>query len=94
MSLVKQIFALFSVDYPTSQVRVNTVLGSAAPPLSVKLMQIFTSGSKDASIIQKVWIIFFSGLSMLCMSYFFLKVVVLCLVLSHFSIILNAGTQV
>ncbi|KAL3531221.1 hypothetical protein ACH5RR_010543 [Cinchona calisaya] len=35
------------------KVRVNTVFGSAAPPLSVKLMQIFTSGSKDASIIQK-----------------------------------------
>ncbi|CDP03756.1 unnamed protein product [Coffea canephora] len=35
------------------KVRVNTVLGSAVPPLSVKLMQIFTSGSKDASIIDQ-----------------------------------------
>ncbi|CAI9107615.1 OLC1v1007010C1 [Oldenlandia corymbosa var. corymbosa] len=35
------------------KVRVNTVLGSPAPPLSVKLMQIFTSGSKDASIIDQ-----------------------------------------
>ncbi|KAL3517710.1 hypothetical protein ACH5RR_020299 [Cinchona calisaya] len=35
------------------KVRVNTVLGSAGPPLSVKLMQIFTSGSKDASIIDQ-----------------------------------------
>ncbi|KAK3028143.1 hypothetical protein RJ639_039004 [Escallonia herrerae] len=31
--------------------RVNTVLGRAAPPLSVKLMQVFSDGSKDASII-------------------------------------------
>lgn len=35
------------------KVRVTTVLGSAAPPLSVKLMQVFTSGSKDASIINQ-----------------------------------------
>ncbi|CAI9776671.1 unnamed protein product [Fraxinus pennsylvanica] len=35
------------------KVRVNTVLGSAAPPLSVKLMQIFSSGSKDASVIDQ-----------------------------------------
>ncbi|KAL8154803.1 hypothetical protein AgCh_000239 [Apium graveolens] len=34
-------------------VRVTTVLGSAAPPLSVKLMQVFSSGSKDASIIDQ-----------------------------------------
>ncbi|KAI7995750.1 Dolichyl-diphosphooligosaccharide--protein glycosyltransferase subunit 2 [Camellia lanceoleosa] len=34
------------------KVRVNTVLGSAVPPLSVKLMQAFSSGSKDASIIE------------------------------------------
>ncbi|THG17577.1 hypothetical protein TEA_004965 [Camellia sinensis var. sinensis] len=33
-------------------VRVNTVLGSTAPPLSVKLTQAFSSGSKDASIIE------------------------------------------
>ncbi|KAL2487994.1 Dolichyl-diphosphooligosaccharide--protein glycosyltransferase subunit 2 [Forsythia ovata] len=35
------------------EVRVNTVLGSASPPLSVKLMQIFSSGSKDASVIDQ-----------------------------------------
>ncbi|CAA3021730.1 dolichyl-diphosphooligosaccharide--glycosyltransferase subunit 2 [Olea europaea subsp. europaea] len=35
------------------KVRVNTVLGSAGPPLSVKLMQIFSSGSKDASVIDQ-----------------------------------------
>ncbi|KAL7200897.1 hypothetical protein ACSBR1_032760 [Camellia fascicularis] len=34
------------------KVRVNTVLGSAAPSLSVKLKQAFSSGSKDASIIE------------------------------------------
>lgn len=34
-------------------VRVSTVLGSTAPPLSVKLMQVFSSDSKDASIIDK-----------------------------------------
>ncbi|CAI9288440.1 unnamed protein product [Lactuca saligna] len=37
------------------KVRVTTVLGSTSttPPLSVKLMQVFTSGSKDASIINQ-----------------------------------------
>ncbi|KAI3668012.1 hypothetical protein L6452_43083 [Arctium lappa] len=35
------------------KVRVTTVLGSTAPPLSVKLMQVFSSGSKDASIIKQ-----------------------------------------
>ncbi|GER29677.1 glycosyltransferase subunit 2 [Striga asiatica] len=35
------------------KVRISTVLGSPAPPLSVKLMQIFVSGSKDASIIDQ-----------------------------------------
>ncbi|KAK9280882.1 hypothetical protein L1049_003773 [Liquidambar formosana] len=34
------------------KVRVNTVLGSNAPPLTVKLMQAFRLGSKDASIIE------------------------------------------
>ncbi|KAI7984706.1 Dolichyl-diphosphooligosaccharide--protein glycosyltransferase subunit 2 [Camellia lanceoleosa] len=34
------------------EVRVNTILGSAAPSLSVKLKQAFSSGSKDASIIE------------------------------------------
>ncbi|KAL8530255.1 hypothetical protein ACS0TY_007342 [Phlomoides rotata] len=35
------------------KVSVSTVLGSSAPALSVKLMQIFVSGSKDASIINQ-----------------------------------------
>ncbi|CAK9171431.1 unnamed protein product [Ilex paraguariensis] len=35
------------------KVRVNTVLGSTAPPLSVKLMQVFSSGSTDAAIIDQ-----------------------------------------
>ncbi|KAK6141654.1 hypothetical protein DH2020_024596 [Rehmannia glutinosa] len=35
------------------KVRVSTVLGSSAPPLTVKLMQTFISGSKDASIIDQ-----------------------------------------
>ncbi|CAL5424556.1 unnamed protein product [Camellia sinensis] len=34
------------------KVRVNTILGSAAPSLSVKLKQAFSSGLKDASIIE------------------------------------------
>ncbi|KAK9287577.1 hypothetical protein L1049_015998 [Liquidambar formosana] len=34
------------------KVRVNTVLGSSAPPVTVKLMQAFRTGSKDASIIE------------------------------------------
>ncbi|XP_073120896.1 dolichyl-diphosphooligosaccharide--protein glycosyltransferase subunit 2-like [Henckelia pumila] len=34
-------------------VRVNTVLGSAAPPLTVNLRQIFVSGSKDASVVNQ-----------------------------------------
>lgn len=34
------------------QVKVDTVLGSSAPPLTVKLMQAFISGSKDSSVIE------------------------------------------
>ncbi|XAR55898.1 Dolichyl-diphosphooligosaccharide--protein glycotransferase [Bertholletia excelsa] len=34
------------------KVKVNTVLGSRAPPLSVKLVKAFSPGSKDASIIE------------------------------------------
>ncbi|PWA44591.1 IQ motif, EF-hand binding site [Artemisia annua] len=33
--------------------RLSTVLGSSAPPLSVKLMQVFSSGSKDASVLKQ-----------------------------------------
>ncbi|KAL1539659.1 proteasome regulatory particle base subunit [Salvia divinorum] len=35
------------------KVRASTVLGSPAPTLSVRLMQIFVSGSKDASVIDQ-----------------------------------------
>ncbi|XP_019165264.1 PREDICTED: dolichyl-diphosphooligosaccharide--protein glycosyltransferase subunit 2-like [Ipomoea nil] len=35
------------------KVHVNTVLGSSAPPLSVRLKQVFVSGSKDASIVDQ-----------------------------------------
>ncbi|KAL1546601.1 proteasome regulatory particle base subunit [Salvia divinorum] len=35
------------------KVRVSTVLGSPAPTLSVRLMQIFVSGTKDASVIDQ-----------------------------------------
>ncbi|KAG8370816.1 hypothetical protein BUALT_Bualt13G0022800 [Buddleja alternifolia] len=51
LSLPATVLSVTRKDQP--KVRVSTVLGSAAPPLSVKLMQIFTSGSKDASVIDK-----------------------------------------
>ncbi|KAL6516182.1 hypothetical protein OROGR_019487 [Orobanche gracilis] len=35
------------------KVKVSTVLGASAPSLTVKLMQIFVSGSKDASIVDQ-----------------------------------------
>ncbi|CAH9073764.1 unnamed protein product [Cuscuta europaea] len=35
------------------KVHVNTVLGSSAPPLSVRLKQFFVSGSKDASLVDQ-----------------------------------------
>ena len=35
-----------------NQVRVNTVLGSAAPPLTVKLVRAFRSDAKDSAIIE------------------------------------------
>ncbi|KAK4373065.1 hypothetical protein RND71_008449 [Anisodus tanguticus] len=36
------------------KVNVNTVLGAAAPSLTIKLKQIFSSGSKDASVIDQI----------------------------------------
>ena len=36
------------------QVKVNTVLGSSAPPLTVKLVRAFISGSKDSSVIKSL----------------------------------------
>lgn len=38
--------------YEFNQVRVNTVLGSNAPPLAVKLSQAFSSSSKNALMIE------------------------------------------
>ncbi|KAL8247470.1 hypothetical protein R6Q59_008686 [Mikania micrantha] len=36
-----------------TEVKVNTVLGSTTHPLSVKLMQVFSYGSKNASVLKK-----------------------------------------
>ncbi|KAI3755912.1 hypothetical protein L1987_55721 [Smallanthus sonchifolius] len=47
LSLPATVLSLTSKD--KLKVKVSTVLGSIAPPLSVKLMQVFSSGSKDAS---------------------------------------------
>ncbi|KAI3782962.1 hypothetical protein L2E82_13023 [Cichorium intybus] len=51
LSLPATVLSLSSKD--KLKVKVNTVLGSPAPPLSVKLMQIFSSGSKDASVLKQ-----------------------------------------
>ncbi|KAK1420565.1 hypothetical protein QVD17_22262 [Tagetes erecta] len=51
LSLPATVLSLTSKD--KLKVKVSTVLGSSAPPLSVKLMQVFSSGSKDASVLNK-----------------------------------------
>ncbi|KAI3676471.1 hypothetical protein L1987_86080 [Smallanthus sonchifolius] len=51
LSLPASVLSITSQD--KLKVKVTTVLGSTGPPLSVKLMQVFSSGSKDASIINK-----------------------------------------
>lgn len=38
--------------FKTNQVRVNTVLGSAAPPLKVRLVRAFRTDAKDTAIIE------------------------------------------
>lgn len=38
--------------FKINQVRVNTALGSAAPPLTVKLVRAFHTGDKDSAIIE------------------------------------------
>ncbi|KAH1081455.1 hypothetical protein J1N35_021216 [Gossypium stocksii] len=43
------------------QVNVNTVLGSNAPPLTVKLVGVFTSGSKAASLVESQELVFDDG---------------------------------
>lgn len=50
LSLPATVLSLTKKDH--LKVRVSTVLGSTAPPLSVKLVQAFSSDSKDASIIE------------------------------------------
>uniref|UniRef100_A0A5B7ANW5 Dolichyl-diphosphooligosaccharide--protein glycosyltransferase subunit 2 n=1 Tax=Davidia involucrata TaxID=16924 RepID=A0A5B7ANW5_DAVIN len=50
--LYNQIAALACLESNRVSVPLSTVLGSSAPPLSVKLVQAFSSGSKDASIIE------------------------------------------
>ncbi|KAI3742684.1 hypothetical protein L1987_60377 [Smallanthus sonchifolius] len=51
LSLQASVLSISSQD--KLKVKVTTVLGSTGPPLSVKLMQVFSSGSKDASIINQ-----------------------------------------
>ncbi|KAK1426772.1 hypothetical protein QVD17_15452 [Tagetes erecta] len=51
LSLLASVLSITSQD--KLQVKVTTVLGSTGPSLSVKLMQVFRSGSKDASIINQ-----------------------------------------
>ncbi|KAK5784030.1 hypothetical protein PVK06_038548 [Gossypium arboreum] len=46
------------------QVNVNTVLGSNAPPLTVKLVGVFTSGSKAASLVESQELVFDDGTGM------------------------------
>ncbi|KAI8017429.1 Dolichyl-diphosphooligosaccharide--protein glycosyltransferase subunit 2 [Camellia lanceoleosa] len=47
-----EVYNAASFPFELELVRVNTILGSVAPSLSVKLKQAFISGSKDASIIE------------------------------------------
>ncbi|XWS31409.1 hypothetical protein CRYUN_Cryun23aG0073100 [Craigia yunnanensis] len=50
LSLPSTVLSLTKKD--SLQVRVNTVLGSNAPPLTVKLVGAFSSGSRDASLVE------------------------------------------
>uniref|UniRef100_A0A6N2KP07 Dolichyl-diphosphooligosaccharide--protein glycosyltransferase subunit 2 n=1 Tax=Salix viminalis TaxID=40686 RepID=A0A6N2KP07_SALVM len=43
---------VLSLTKDTVKVKVNTVLGSNAPPLTVKLVGVFRSGSKDTSLVE------------------------------------------
>ncbi|MFS7930482.1 putative dolichyl-diphosphooligosaccharide--protein glycotransferase [Helianthus anomalus] len=49
LSLPATVLSLTTKD----KLKVSTVLGSTAPPLSVKLMQVFSSGSRDASVLKQ-----------------------------------------
>ena len=56
--LVAYLISLIIVDhdifslYECNQVKVNTALGSDAPPLTVKLLQASSSSSKNAFVIE------------------------------------------
>ncbi|KAJ6730918.1 RIBOPHORIN II [Salix viminalis] len=50
LSLPATVLSLTKKD--TIKVKVNTVLGSNAPPLTVKLVGVFRSGSKDTSLVE------------------------------------------
>ncbi|GMI66434.1 HAPLESS 6, RIBOPHORIN II [Hibiscus trionum] len=56
LSLPSTVLSLTKKD--SLQVKVNTVLGSNAPPLTVKLVGAFTSGSKDASLVESQELVF------------------------------------
>ncbi|XP_039005684.1 dolichyl-diphosphooligosaccharide--protein glycosyltransferase subunit 2-like isoform X2 [Hibiscus syriacus] len=59
LSLPSTVLSLTKKD--SLQVKVNTVLGSNAPPLTVKLLGAFTSGSKDASLVESQELVFDAG---------------------------------
>ncbi|XWS76238.1 hypothetical protein CRYUN_Cryun01aG0158200 [Craigia yunnanensis] len=59
ISLPSTVLSLTKKD--TLQVRVNTALGSNAPPLTVKLVGAFTSGTKDASLVESQELKFDTG---------------------------------
>ncbi|KAK8565279.1 hypothetical protein V6N12_058846 [Hibiscus sabdariffa] len=59
LSLPSTVISLTKKD--SLQVKVNTVLGSNAPPLTVKLVGAFTSGSKDASLVESQELVFDAG---------------------------------
>ncbi|XP_022728086.1 dolichyl-diphosphooligosaccharide--protein glycosyltransferase subunit 2-like [Durio zibethinus] len=59
LSLPSTVLSLTKKD--SLQVRVNTVLGSNAPPLTVKLVGAFSSDSKDASLIESQELKFDAG---------------------------------
>ncbi|GMJ09062.1 HAPLESS 6, RIBOPHORIN II [Hibiscus trionum] len=59
LSLPSTVLSLTKKD--ALQVKVNTVFGSNAPPLSVMLVGAFTSDSKDASLVQSQELVFDAG---------------------------------
>ncbi|XP_039032608.1 dolichyl-diphosphooligosaccharide--protein glycosyltransferase subunit 2-like [Hibiscus syriacus] len=59
LSLPATVLSLTKKD--SIQVKVNTVLGSNAPPLTVKLVGAFTSGSKEASLVENQELVFDAG---------------------------------